>query len=55
VVSFAWSLITEHTTYVEIVLVIRQFKGVVEKQRDSLEHVTLKHGIIPQREKVNVI
>jgi 3-methyladenine DNA glycosylase Tag len=55
VVSFAWSLVTEHTTYDEIVLVIGQFKRVVEKQRVSLEHVTLNQGVIPKREKVHAI
>jgi len=36
VVSFAWSFVTEHTTYDEIILVIGQFKQVVEKQSVSL-------------------
>lgn len=54
-VSFAWSLVTKHTTFDEIVLVIGQFKRVVEKQRVSLEHVTLNQGVNPKRKMVNVI
>jgi len=55
VVSFAWSLVTKHTTFDEIVLVIGQFKQVVEKQKNSLEHVTLNQGVNPKRKMVNAI
>ncbi len=48
-VSFAWNLVTKHTTFDEIVLVIGQFKWVVEKQRVSLEHVTLNQGVNPKK------
>jgi hypothetical protein len=55
VVSFAWSLVTKHTTFDEIVLIIGQFKRVVEKQRVSLEHVTLNQGVNLKRKMVNAI